>query len=448
MTLTFLRGTMFNNNKSIELSILLPISSLAAMVFMLIITMLIRENSSPLVMSTVIIFFATALPAFIWSSYSKVINPIREIKTNLTSIRKEDYNLSTIKFFSKGTYSELVTELSALQGTLQNAKDRYNKDFYLLYQLVSQLKEPVLIFGPQNRLNHANSAFQKWFGKNWTMAIGADADELGFCLSDDKKWSFKDKLESKTWQIKESHFFEESERFTLIILNNIETEVRTTEQAAWHQMVRVMSHEIKNSLTPIKSLTQSLLNKKDISNNNKQALEVIHDRSKYLQEFIKNYANHTQTIKLNKSLVSSTELINNLEVLMNAPRLSVELEEFQFHVDRSLLEQVLINLVKNAIESVEQQVKTLKLNKCEQTLNIILKMKKNEVRNKVIIEVIDDGIGISNPEDLFVPFYTTKKEGQGIGLYFCREIVEKHRGSLHIDSREQGGAIATIQLPI
>jgi signal transduction histidine kinase len=207
------------------------------------------------------------------------------------------------------------------------------------------------------------------------------------------------------------------------------------------QIIRVMSHEIRNSLTPIKSLAQTLvalLNQEECS---KQALDVIVERSFALQEFVNRYGDITQKINIQQSWIESGPFLNDLLVMFPDQKLEPKIECQQIWADPILLKQVVINLIKNAIEASNSDEVI--------RLNIYSDHKESEV-------IIDHGQGIANPENLFVPFFNTKKQGYGIGLGLCKNIIEQHQGRLSLTNntnalshakKEIQGATAKISLP-
>jgi signal transduction histidine kinase len=167
-------------------------------------------------------------------------------------------------------------------------------------------------------------------------------------------------------------------------------------------MVRVISHEIKNSLTPIKSLTQTLLNKDDISENNKRALTVINQRSNSLHRLIDSYSVVTKSIRLKPTHFNVAVLTNRLSKLYGDLEISDLGDDIEVFADSTLLEQVLINLIKNAVEASEEAGSSERV-----TLQITEGLSPKKLLK---FQVSDRGTGIEQTENLFVPFYSTKPE--------------------------------------
>lgn len=340
--------------------------------------------------------------------------------------------------YQTGIANELVNEINKLSEELQARKSRYDQHVFLIYRLIEQLDTPILVIDPSGKLSHANSAFSTWHNKPWQTLKGTAVKAFGL-QEMDHGWRLNDELQRKRWQLKHSLFHQDGDAYQLVILTNIEKELSAAEQNAWRRLIRVLGHEIRNSLTPIKSLAQSLeqmpfLQDHPQGERIKQALQVINERSVGLQDFVERYANLSKEFKLNQQCFSATELSNKLKMLFPAQIIDVNITQDEIWGDPILLEQVMINLVKNAVEATETK----------QLITMDFAIKDGQQK----ICLIDQGKGIQNPDNLFVPFYTTKPSGQGIGLTFCRNIIEQHGGTLSLTNNlNNQGAIAEICLP-
>lgn len=373
--------------------------------------------------------------------YQQLVSPFYRMTNIVEAIRIEDYSLRAHSGFSDGVIKQLQQEMHKLSDELQQRKTRYDQHVFLIYRLIEQLNTPILVFDHRLRLDHANQAFSDFSGQPWQTQKGRDCTELGFDKDRRANWYFTNNQPQQNWQLRQSQFQDGDHRYHLVIMTNIAKEIRQTQQMSWQQIVRVLSHEIRNSLTPIRSLTQTLieeaqLGREGLSPPALQALEIIAERSGSLQDFVKQYANLGQKFELKLSQVVIVNLFEKICALFpeNTILVANEHQNVVFKADKTLLEQVLINLVKNAIEASSNEG--------------FIKLTFDQSNTKNIIRVIDNGGGISNPDNLFVPFYTTKEKGQGIGLSFCRNIIEQHGGSLNLYNRvNQHGAEAIIELP-
>lgn len=241
-------------------------------------------------------------------------------------------------------------------------------------------------------------------------------------------------------------------RYSIITFQNIKSEIEQKEIEAWHKLIRILTHEIMNSVTPITSLTetmQMMLHKgenleKSIDEISEEdladirfSLETIQRRSEGLLHFVDDYRKLTRVKNLDKERVDATELLENMAQLMKPElqkeNITMELHlksTFELSIDRKLIEQVLINLItnaKHALKGVENPLITLKTYLRE---------------SEKVIEVTDNGMGIddSKIDQIFIPFFSTKEQGSGIGLSLSKQIMKKHKGDLTVKSESGQGA--------
>jgi signal transduction histidine kinase len=222
-----------------------------------------------------------------------------------------------------------------------------------------------------------------------------------------------------------------------------------TENNAWQKLVQVMTHEIMNSVAPIISLSETITERniqEEMNEKNYQimlkSIQSIHRRSKGLVDFVENYRKLTKIPAPVIQPVSVSELFNSIEHLFPSKKVAIHFSviplDLIIYADKSLIEQVLINLLKNAVEACED------LSDKEVLINAFRK------NGASVITVSDNGKGIL-PETLdkiFIPFYTTKPKGSGIGLSFCRQVINRHGGNISVISEgENKGAIFTISFP-
>ena len=216
--------------------------------------------------------------------------------------------------------------------------------------------------------------------------------------------------------------------------------VAEAETEAWQKLIRVLTHEIMNSIAPVISLSETVAERATINGMNEkdyaimvQAMQTIHRRSKGLLDFVENYRKLTR-LPLPTLRNFSVSALFESDILF----FHVKPEDLNLYADRIMVEQVLINLLKNAIEA------------CEESLSPQIIVEAVQKNGMVIISVIDNGSGIV-PEaidKIFVPFFTTKSKGSGIGLSLCRQIMNRHRGSISLDSQVEKGSSFVLRFPI
>jgi len=251
-------------------------------------------------------------------------------------------------------------------------------------------------------------------------------------------------------------FQTEGKKYKLIAFQNVNEALDETESKAWQRLLSVMTHEIMNSVAPISSLSDTLKNMLNNSRNsvslaNRSAFEdielgidTIKRRSENLLKFAETYRNLNKITTPNLSKIYVRDLFENLHILMQ-PTLdqkNIEMDvilkdpDLILEADTNLIEQVLINLVVNAIEAVKDRPEPTILLSGYHTAN-----------NKTVIKVADNGTGM--PEELldkiFIPFFSTKKTGSGIGLSLCKQIMMLHKGTIHVQSKEGEGTAFLLQ---
>ncbi|GLX80208.1 sensor histidine kinase [Thalassotalea insulae] len=252
-----------------------------------------------------------------------------------------------------------------------------------------------------------------------------------------------DKIQKRVF-LQNDNYQLNGQKHTLLFLNDVQKLLQNEERVAWQRLLRVLSHEINNSLAPISSIGESLTNilnnetgqfegKSDISD----GLAIMTQRALMLNSFIKEYQSLTRLPEPEKSVFSLMQLIKQQVSLF--PKLTVDanaVEDTDIYADPNQIAQVIVNLLKNALQAMEGN-KNPKVAITQQLSGEYLQL-----------NIIDNGNGISNPDNLFIPFYTTKKDGSGIGLVLSRQIMFNHGGDLSlINKPTNDGAIASILLP-
>jgi nitrogen fixation/metabolism regulation signal transduction histidine kinase len=357
----------------------------------------------------------------------------------------EDYSLRAKSPFSQGIVAKLFNELSSLSQSLQVSKSRYDQQMFLLYGLIEQLESPVLILDQDDQLQHANPAVSHLFSVPWQTLKQSPAQKLGLKKQNDF-WCFNEDnplIMSNKWQIRQSKFKEKNNNYQLLMLNNISQELQKNEQQAWQNIIRILNHEVRNSLTPISTLSQNLLEMPDLTSEQcQQAIKIIDSRSNNLLQFIDSYSDLAKLPQPNFQQFNLTELLQDIASLVKQVTINLS-NPLIIKADKGQLEQVLLNLIKNAKEAQHSKAKPRK------TLNQDIEVQVYSIDKQVVIKVLDQGCGIANTDNLFVPFYTTKAEGTGIGLALSRQIINNHHGELSLTNRpDQKGAVARITLSL
>lgn len=251
-----------------------------------------------------------------------------------------------------------------------------------------------------------------------------------------------------TLTLRKSEFKTEEKQLTLLAFDHINNEYSDIEQESWEKLIRVITHEIMNTLTPVTALTQSI--KKEMKGNQAgqesfirsadRSLELIEERSKGLLDFILKYRKVTLTPQLNRTRVNLAEMLYNIRLLFEEND-STEIEikvkpiDLNLFIDKALFSQVIINILKNSLEAMDGKKKG----------HININASRDD-HNKTVIRIEDDGSGIDKEllGKIFIPFFTTKKAGTGIGLGYSRKIVRLHGGVMDIQNLPDKGTVCTI----
>jgi signal transduction histidine kinase len=243
------------------------------------------------------------------------------------------------------------------------------------------------------------------------------------------------------WELRRGEYRQDGRPHQLVVLSDLTRALREEEREAWMRLVRVLSHEINNSLAPIQSIAGSLhalLGKPapsaDALADARQGLEVVEARARSLGRFMNQYAQLARLPKPRLSSVDVAAWVRRVAALET--RLAVEVAggpEIHVSADGDQLDQLLINLVQNATDAALETGGGVRV-------------RWRSVSGAIEVEIEDDGAGLADTANLFVPFFTTKPGGSGIGLVLCRQIAEAHGGTLSLANRPEGGCRATLRL--
>jgi len=366
-------------------------------------------------------------------TYKKVINSFNRNHAHLDAILNEDYNQLVKPSYQAGSIHQLQQSLISLSEELFKKKSRYDQHVFLVYQLIEHFNVPIMVLDQHNKLSYANNAFSEFKQTQWQTLRYSNAEQLGL-TKQDEHWQFSDVITAQQWQIRHSEFIEQGSCHQLIVMIDITSALRESQLQAWQQIIRVLGHEIRNSLTPVTAMAENLAVKLT-EPRQVQALNVISERCNYLNEFVTRYSDINKPLALNIVEIDTAAFLKQVCAIYPDVVFSCVAKATTFKADRTFIHQVMINLIKNAIEASTPPVK------------IALSIHQQGRVNCITVD--DNGQGLANPDNIFVPFYTTKQQGQGIGLSFCRNVIEQHHGSLSLANKEKHqGVIATILLPV
>ncbi|MGA2206871.1 MAG: ATP-binding protein [Terracidiphilus sp.] len=373
------------------------------------------------------------------------IRPLQTLSNVVSSIREGDYSFRARGASSADALGELAAEVNALADLLQKQRVRSLESAALLARMFEVMHTPLFAFDREKLLQIVNQAGIRLLGLPYFRSIGRSAQELGLeRLLQAPDHSIHELGSGSTrWLLRKAAFRQDGVPHTLLLLADVSLPLQEEEQNAWKRLIRVLGHELSNSLAPIKSIAGSLLARvdslpDDAQHDFRRGLGVVESRADALHRFVQSYRQLAQLPPPRFREVQLAPLIERVVHLEQ--RIPVELVPGPaaiLNADSDQLEQMLINLLANAADaSIANGAKPVRVT-----------WKVNGAGVEIVIE--DRGMGIANPENLFVPFYTTKSAGSGIGLALAQQIARAHGGEISLVNREGGeGARASIRLPM
>jgi nitrogen fixation/metabolism regulation signal transduction histidine kinase len=396
--------------------------------------------------------------------HEHIIRPLQTLANVVGALREEDYSFRARNAVPNDALGELSLELNALADLLSQHRTGAMEATALLQRVVGEVDIPIFAFDPANALRLVNSAGEKLLQQSAAQLLGRSAAQLGLdeCLSSENETLVSLAFGAGArWFVRRSMFRQQGIPHTLVVLSDVSRALREEERRAWQRLIRVIGHELNNSLTPIKSIAGSLharlrdtqldsLLKEDFS----RGLGIIESRAASLNRFLQAYRQLAQMPAPVRRECSMIDLVRRAVSLET--RVEIEIAaapDVILMVDPDQLEQMLINLLHNAADSVlESQSEGSHASPpgdVGPSTEPRIRVRWTRIAKQLVLAIEDNGPGLMNPSNTFVPFYTTKPGGSGIGLVLSRQIAEAHGGSLELSNRSgERGCIVSVQLPI
>ena len=419
--------------------------SLPGLVFAAILFYRAGLSAAPIILLAVcLLLYLLLLAAALIES---VVRPLQTLSNVVASLREGDYSFRARGAGSPDALGELAGEINALADLLQRQRVRSLEATALLARILEVMHAPLFAFDRENQLQLVNHAGAQLLGRPHSRCFGHTSRELGLedllAAGDETIHSFNSS--PTRWLLRKAAFRQDGLPHTLLLLADVSRPLQEEEQAAWKRLIRVLGHELSNSLAPIKSIAGSLLARVDnmegdetTTRDFRRGLGVVESRADSLHRFVQSYRLLAQLPPPHLKRIQLGQLLERVVLLEQ--RLAVQFDPgppAMLDADPDQLEQMFINLLANAVDAT--------LANGAQTVRAGWRI----ADSAVLVTIEDRGAGIANTENLFVPFYTTKPAGSGVGLALAQQIARAHGGEIRLINREDGdGARATIRLPI
>ncbi|MBN1404803.1 MAG: hypothetical protein JW942_10105 [Opitutales bacterium] len=373
-------------------------------------------------------------------------DPFNSMANVLKAMRQGDYSRRLVPYSGNDSICILTEEINLLADELQQNRLSVKEEDYRLQSLIDKLEIATVILDQDSYVTMANRAFCALMNTHFKDMDGRTAEHIlpGHLLHTGNEriiWlDFPSR--SSRFLVHRTEFRQQGRVQQIIMLSDLKNPLREEERNAWKRLIRVMGHELNNSLTPIISLAQSLkgrVSQLDLGAKERpfiEALDVIGSRAQHLNSFMQDYSRLAKLPEPNRTRCSLPELIERVARLENCPNINIiQGTDCDLMVDPMQIENLLINIIKNACDAVADNKGA-----------IIISWERRSTEATIWVD--DEGPGLADSENLFVPFFSTKPAGTGIGLVLSRQIAEANGGAISLANRAEGGCRATIQLPL
>ena len=418
---------------------LVLLASLAALPAVLTAVVLLWVVEFPTQVRIAIAIFVVASTTLLVSFLrDRILYTLRTMANLVGAIREHDYSLRARHEDESDPLGELAIEINQLGAELRRERRQNFEALGLVRTIVAQLDFAIFTFGPDERLRMVNPAGERLLDTPAAALLTRTIDELG--LRD----AFNESRGEGRWSARKTSFIENGRTHHLLTVSDLRRALRDEELLAWQRLVRVIGHELNNSLAPIRAVADGLRRilgrdtlPPDWRADARDGLEIIGSRVDALTRFTQSYARLARLPQPVLAPVDLEPIVRRVASFPFATKVTVKPgSEVILMADADQIEQVLVNLVQNAVDASAETGGTV-------TVTWEIRTRDVEVR------VVDEGPGLSGTLNLFVPFFTTKPGGTGIGLVLSRQIAEAHGGNFSLSSRQDGsGCEAVLVLPL
>mgnify|MGYP000888417252 FL=1 len=383
-----------------------------------------------------------------WRLRGRLVRRLGTLANALGALREGDFSIRVREQGRRDALGELVREVNALGETLRRQRGSAVEAHALLRVVLAEVDLALFAFDDAERLRLTNRAGERLLDRSPAALAGRTAAELG--LADLLAGKGQRLVELRLpggagrWALRRTTFREEGRPYRLLVLADLNRALREEERAAWQRLVRVLGHELNNTLAPVGSLAASLrriVGREPLPDDWRQdvddGLGIIAARTESLRRFLDGYAKLARLPQPRPAPLDLAAAVRRAAALETRHPVAIEPgPDLTVRADGDQLEQVLINLLQNAVEAARPGGGRVAVG-------------WRADGGRVEIRVTDEGPGLASDANLFVPFFTTKPDGSGIGLVLSRQIAEAHGGTLDLANRADGpGCVAVLRLPL
>jgi PAS domain S-box-containing protein len=407
---------------------------------------------TPKVQWTLTVLIVTFCLGFARALRERVVLPLQTISNLLAALGEGDFSIRARGARGGDPLGEVMVEVNALVETLRHQRLDALEATTLLRKVMAEIDVAVFTFDEETELKFVNRAGARLLGQPSERLLGRRAEEIGLdlYLAGEAPRVINTAFPGSVgrWEVRRSQFRQGGRPHELLVLSDLSRPLREEERQAFQRLIRVIGHEMNNSLAPIKSIAGSLATiierdppPDDWRDDMQRGLGVIASRSESLSRFMSAYARLAKLPPPKLAQLDVGAFVGRVVTLEKGHEIRVRPgPPMRIQADGDQLEQLLINLIRNALDAVRETGGGV-------TVGWDRLVASSPPSMELWVE--DDGPGLSNTGNLFVPFFTTKPGGSGIGLVLCRQIAEAHGGSLLLENRtDRRGCRATLRMPL